>query len=151
MTIATHVRIVFFGAVALTAAACHHGSTPVGANASKTAAMPAKPALPAGVTLAMITTGDSIFNVAACQRCHGQKAVGGAGGPTLVRTVWYHGSGSYEDIVKTINTGVPKAEVHDPKFLTNPQANGMGAQATRFKPEQIAALASYVWSLNHAH
>lgn len=99
----------------------------------------------------MITTGDSIFNAASCQRCHGPKAVGGTGGPTLIRTTWYHGSGSYEDIIKTITTGVPKAEVHDQKFLANPQANGMGAQGTRFKPEQIQALAAYVWSLNHAH
>jgi hypothetical protein len=65
----------------------------------------------------------------------------------LVRTTWNHGTGSYADIVKTINTGVPKAEIKDPKFAAG---NGMRAQAASYTSAQVSALAAYVWSLNHS-
>ena len=152
MTITSSVRNALFVAASVAVAACHRGS-PAGASAGSSRAaaapaMPAKPAMPAGVTAPMIAEGDSIFNVASCQRCHGQKAIGGNNGPTLVKTAWLHSDGSYEGIIKTINTGVPKAEVKDPRFQAG---MGMGPQAARYTPAQINALAAYVWSLNHAH
>lgn len=132
----------------LSAAACHHGAKTTGAPAApKAAATPPAPKLPAGVTLAMIAEGDSLFNNRSCQRCHGMKAVGGPNAPSLVRTAWDHGSGSYEDIVKTITTGVPKEEF---KVPTRPNAmRARGGQQPLLTDAQVNAVAAYVWSLNH--
>jgi mono/diheme cytochrome c family protein len=147
MIITPTVRNALLAAAAIAVAACHRG-IPVGASAAPKAAMAAAPAMPAGVTAPMIAEGDSIFNVASCQRCHGQKAAGGDKAPTLVKTSWLHSDGSYPAIVRTIDTGVPKADVKDPRFQAG---TGMGPQASRFTPAQINALAAYIWSLNHAH
>ena len=132
----------------LSAAACHRGAPTSGAPAApKAAAAPALPKLPVGVTLAMIAEGDSLFNARSCQRCHGAKGVGGPNAPSLVRTTWDHGSGSYEDIVKTITTGVPKEEF---KVPTRPNAmRARGGQQPLLTDPQVNAVAAYVWSLNH--
>ena len=127
-------------------AACHHGTGATGAT-PKAAATPAGPRLPSGVTLAMIPEGDSLFHARSCVRCHGQKAVGGNNAPTLVKTAWDHGSGSYDDIVKTIISGVPKEEF---KVATRPNAmRPRGGQQPLLTDPQVHAIAAYVWSLNH--
>lgn len=145
MTNAGFVKTTLGAIALLTVAACHHGSGTSGAPAApKAAAAPPAPKLPAGVTLAMITQGDSLFNNSSCSRCHGQKGVGGPNAPTLVKTAWDHGSGSYEDIVKTITTGVPKEQF---KVPTRP--NAMRPRGGDKTDAQIAAIGAYVWSLNH--
>ena len=151
-------------------AACHSkstkaGATPAPAAAPRTvAAAPKTPApaptrsgpaakaapaskLPEGVTAAMVALGDSLFNNATCQRCHGKGAAGGANAPSLVRTTWDHGSGSYDDIVKTIMTGVTKEQLKDPTRPFAMRARGGGT--TPLTDDQVKAVAAYVYSLNH--
>ncbi|MEO7362104.1 MAG: c-type cytochrome [Gemmatimonadaceae bacterium] len=140
------VRITLGALTLFTLAACHHGAGASGAT-PKAAAAPAGPRLPAGVTLAMIPEGDSLFHARNCVRCHGQKAVGGANAPTLVKTAWDHGSGSYDDIVKTITSGVPKEQFKVPSRPNAMRPRG-GSQPLLTDP-QVNAIAAYVWSLNH--
>ncbi|MEP6765600.1 MAG: c-type cytochrome, partial [Gemmatimonadaceae bacterium] len=111
-------------------------------------AAPAATKLPAGVTLAMVTLGDSVFNNGSCVRCHGAKGVGATNGPMLAnKAKWDHGSGSYEDILKTISTGVPKDQIKDP---SHPFPMGALGGRMPITPDQAAAAAAYIWSLNHA-
>jgi mono/diheme cytochrome c family protein len=126
-------------------AACHRTASP--ATAPAAAAAPAAPKLPAGVTLAMIAEGDSLFNSRSCVRCHGPGAVGATNAPSLIRTTWDHGSGSYEDIVKTIIAGVPKEQVKNPArpFAMRPR----GGMQPLLDDAQVNAVAAYIWSLNH--
>ena len=105
--------------------ACHHGMATSAGTTTKAAGVPAtpnasaaKPAAskpPAGVTLAVVTLGDSVLNNGSCGRCHSKGGVGATNGPVLAgKTRWDHGSGSYEDILKTVTTGVPKDQITDP-------------------------------------
>jgi cytochrome c553 len=114
-------------------AACHRTPAPTLA------------ALPTGVTRAMITQGDTVFNTKSCVRCHGASGVGSERGPNLTDQTWIHVDGSYESIVQLVTTGFTKAEQKDPqyRFTMNPRG-GMN-----FTDEQIRAVAAYVWSLSH--
>ena len=96
----------------------------------------------------MVTLGDSLFNNASCQRCHGRGAIGGGNAPSLIRTAWDHGSGSYDDIVKTITNGVPQVEITDPTHRFNMRARG-GVQPL-LTDDEVKAVAAYVWSLSHS-
>lgn len=159
MSLHSRLRSAALVAAALSASACRSSSTSAGgapAPASAGGGPAAKLAaskLPAGVTPAMISLGDSIFNNASCQRCHGKggsglNAQGAPGnGPSLVRTSWDHGSGSYEDIVKTIMSGVPKEQLKDQsrRFAMNPRGGGQ----VPLNDDQVKAVAAYVYSLNH--
>ena len=63
---------------------------------------------PAGVTPAAIAKGDSVFHTTGlCYACHGANAAG-AVGPNLTDAEWIHGDGSYDFIVATVISGVPK-------------------------------------------
>jgi mono/diheme cytochrome c family protein len=138
-------------AVAL-AAACASGggstaSTGAGTAAKATAA-PAAPKLPAGVTVAMIAMGDSIFNNASCQRCHGKGGVGANNGPAFTAGMtWQHGDGSYAAIVKTITEGVPKEQI---KVTTRPFGmRPRGGVQPALTDAQVNAVAAYVYKLSH--
>lgn len=125
------------------------GGAPGPATAAINGALATKPAasnaLPAGVTPAMVAVGDSIFNNTGCQRCHGKMGVGAANAPAFKGIKWQHGSGSYDDIVKTITTGVPADKITDPtrKFA-------MGARGGRspLTDDQIKAVAAYVFTIS---
>jgi len=103
------------------------------------------PSLPAGVTMAMVTLGDSLFNAGSCQRCHGPKGVGGRNGPSLVTGAWIHSRGTFDDIARTITTGVPKAAVRDTtrRFAMNPRGGPMN-----LTDDQVRAVAGYVWGIS---
>jgi mono/diheme cytochrome c family protein len=105
--------------------------------------------MPAGVTTAMITMGDSIFHANACARCHGPTAHGAQNGPTLVKgdsAKWLHSNGSYEGIVKTITAGVPKDSLVDKtrRFQMNPRGS-----SPPISDDAVKAVAAYIWKLNH--
>ena len=127
---------------ALAVAACHKGGTTA---APAPALMIAGQPAPAGVTTAMVALGDSLFNSGACQRCHGQKGVGGNNGPSLVAGPWLHHMGKYEEIVGTIITGVPRAELKDAtrRFPMNPRGGPMN-----LTDDQVKTIAAYVWSIS---
>lgn len=72
---------------------------------------------------------------AVCAACHGADGTGNQfmGAPNLADDIWLHGAGE-EAIIKRINEG---------------KMNQMPAQGTKFSPEQIHVLTSYVWGLSN--
>jgi mono/diheme cytochrome c family protein len=104
-----------------------------------------KPAAGGAQSPQQIALGDSIFHgqVAGgtCTACHGQDAKGTAVAPNLTDSQWLNGDGSYEFIVQTVTTGVPK-----PKEHPAPMPPKGGAQLT---DDQVKAVAAYVYSLSH--
>jgi len=111
------------------------------AGAGATASLP----LPEGVTREMVALGDRIYHGqvggAACAGCHGASGTGSPLGPDLTGQKWLWSDGSYAGIAKTITDGV----MH-PKQHRSPMPPMGGAQLT---PDQISALAAYVWGLSH--
>ena len=77
-----------------------------------------------------------------CYTCHGPEAKGTLTiAPNLTDSLWLHGDGSYAAITATITTGVAA-----PKESSAPMAPMGGPPLT---PEQIKAVAAYVYSLSH--
>ncbi|HEV2495325.1 MAG TPA: c-type cytochrome [Terriglobia bacterium] len=118
---------------------------PEGTNANAGAAATGNLAVPKEVTRAMVALGDRIFHGqaggAACAACHGANATGSPLGPNLTAKKWLWSDGSYAGILKMIKEGVPH-----PKEYRSPMPPMGGAQLT---PDQLSAVAAYVWSLSH--
>jgi mono/diheme cytochrome c family protein len=138
--------------VVVAASACGHSAAKPAAGAAPAAATSASNAkaapaskLPAGVTTAMITLGDSIFNNGNCQRCHGKAGIGAANAPAFKGIKWQHGSGSYDDIVKTVISGVPADQIKDPTHKFPMSAKG---GRTPLTDDQIKAVAAYVYTIS---
>lgn len=100
--------------------------------------------VPQGATHATVALGEKIYRSevggVTCTGCHGDNAEGTPLGPNLTNNKWVWSKGSYAGIAKTITHGVPR-----PKNYRSPMPP-MGGQLT---PDQIKAVAAYVWSLNH--
>ena len=116
--------------------------------AAKPAAKTAASGLPAGVTAQMVAEGDSIFHNRSCRNCHGMDAKGGRGGPNLTSGDFMHVSGSYDDFVKIITSGVPVDQIQDPSHH-NPMPPRGGGRPAPLTDDQIRAVAAYIYSLNH--
>lgn len=101
--------------------------------------------LPEGGTPEMVALGERIYRGqtggAACTGCHGENGQGTPLGPDLVGKNWLWSDGSYAGIKNTIAEGVSQ-----PKEYRSPMPPMGGAQLT---PDQVSALAAYVWSLSH--
>jgi glucose/arabinose dehydrogenase/mono/diheme cytochrome c family protein len=101
--------------------------------------------IPEGATREMVALGARIYRGqvggAACTGCHGESGQGTPLGPDLTGKKWLWSDGSYAGIKKTIIEGVMQ-----PKQYRSPMPPMGGAQLT---PDQISALAAYVWSLSH--
>jgi glucose/arabinose dehydrogenase/mono/diheme cytochrome c family protein len=128
------------GNIVQTAARPPEGTNPnAGAEANRT--LP----VPPGATRQMVELGERVFRGqvggAACTGCHGENGQGTPLGPPLTGKKWLWSDGSYEGIKKTITEGVPQ-----PKEYRSPMPPMGGAQLT---PEQVSAVAAYVWSLSH--
>ncbi|HVZ50286.1 MAG TPA: cytochrome c [Gemmatimonadaceae bacterium] len=113
------------------------------------AATPGAPALPTGVTLAMIARGDSLYSHNACQRCHGPNGFNGPNGPALAKgdsARWLHSDGSFDGIVSTILAGVPRDRLVDKtrRFQMNPRGSN-----PPLSDDDVRAVAAYIWKLNH--
>jgi mono/diheme cytochrome c family protein len=113
--------------------------------ASSAAARPSN-GLPAGVTLAMVATGDSIFHARSCRNCHGADAKGRTNGPDLTSGKFLHVSGAYDDFVRIITTGVPADAIKDKSHPNPMRPRGGNPPLT---DDDIKAVAAYVYSLNH--
>lgn len=107
---------------------------------------PAPGAAPAGVSPAMLATGDSIFHGLTggglCYTCHGADANGTPLAPSLVDTQWLTGDGGYSFLQQRITQGVPNPT---PPY-TGPMLPMGGAPLT---PDQVKAVAAYVYSISH--
>jgi glucose/arabinose dehydrogenase/mono/diheme cytochrome c family protein len=101
--------------------------------------------VPKGATREMVALGDRIYHGqvggAACTGCHGENGQGTPLGPALASHKWLWSDGSYAAIAKTITEGVSQ-----PKQSRSPMPPMGGAQLT---PEQVSAVAAYVWALSH--
>src|SRR6266850_2092661 len=101
--------------------------------------------VPEGATREMVALGQRIYRGqvggAACTGCHGENGEGTPLGPDLTGKKWLWSDGSYAGIKKTITAGVSQ-----PKQFRSPMPPMGGAQLT---PEQVSALAAYVWAISH--
>jgi len=101
--------------------------------------------VPERATREMVTLGERIYRGqvggAACTGCHGDSGQGTPLGPDLTGKKWLWSDGSYAGIKKTITEGVSQ-----PKQYRSPMPPMGGAQLT---PEQVSALAAYVWAISH--
>jgi mono/diheme cytochrome c family protein len=159
----TPVVLVSVTVAALALAACGggekppQGSTATPANTAAAAASatsasaaglptPAPGTPPAGATAAMLAEGDSIFHGlkagGICQTCHGPEAAGGPLAPSLVDSEWLTGDGSYAFIQKRVTEGMPTPT--PPYTAAMPPMGG-----AQLSPEQIQAVAAYVYSISH--
>ena len=102
-------------------------------------------AVPPGATAKMVALGDRVYHGevggAPCAGCHGASGEGTPLGPALTGKKWLWSDGSVAGIKKSITEGVSQ-----PKQYRSPMPPMGGAQLT---PEQVSALAAYVWSLGH--
>jgi mono/diheme cytochrome c family protein len=102
-------------------------------------------AVPQGATREMVELGERIYRGqvggAACTGCHGDSGQGTPLGPVLTGQKWLWSDGSYPAIRKTITDGVSQ-----PKQYRSPMPPMGGAQLT---PDQLSAVAAYVWSISH--
>ena len=117
---------------------------PEGTNANAGAAA-AKGSLPPGATREMVALGERVYRGqvggAACTGCHGDSGQGSTLGPALTGKKWLWSDGSLDGIRKTIAAGVSQ-----PKAYRSPMPPMGGAQLT---PDQLSAVAAYVWTLSH--
>ena len=95
---------------------------------------------PAGVTQEMVATGAQQFSTV-CAACHGAGGVGTPAAPPLNDATWLNISGSFDEIVTVINTGVPA-----PKEYPAPMPPRGGGN---FTEDQVRALGAYVFALSH--
>ena len=105
----------------------------------------AKLPVPEGATPEMVALGDRIYHGkvadATCAGCHGAKGTGTPLGPNLTSKNWMWSDGSFAGILKTIKEGVPQ-----PKKYRSAMPPMGGTELT---PEQLSAVAAYVWALGH--
>jgi glucose/arabinose dehydrogenase/mono/diheme cytochrome c family protein len=152
-------RIVYHGDAkggAATVTACPSATAPAG-NPAEAAAQPPEGThpdagaaanslpVPEGASRETVALGARIYRGqvggAACTGCHGDSGEGTPLGPALTGKKWLWSDGSYAGIAKTITEGVSQ-----PKQYRSPMPSMGGAQLT---PEQVSALAAYVWGLSH--
>ena len=102
--------------------------------------------VPPGATAQMVAEGGRVYHAqvgsATCTGCHGADGAGSALGPNLTSNKWLWSDGSVDGIKKTITEGVAK-----PKNYRSPMPPLGGGQLT---PDQVSAVAAYVWALGHS-
>ena len=141
------LRLITGAAIVVVAVACSRQAT-VGSPGPTAAPANRAPVLPAGVTAASIAEGKTLFEATTsnCGRCHGVDAKGTTRGPNLSDSTWSQIDGSYPEIVRIINEGVPSAKVKPPyQLMMRPKGGAALSDA------QVSSIAAYVWSLSHAH
>jgi cytochrome c oxidase cbb3-type subunit 3 len=94
---------------------------------------------PPGVTQEMVENGMQLFGTV-CTACHGVGGGGTAAGPQLSDASWIHISGSFDEIVNIIQTGVPT-----PRDFAAPMPPMGGGS---FNADQVRAIAAYIYALS---
>lgn len=131
--------------VVLLLAAC--GGAAGTSGAASAGGAPAAMRGPSPEELAAIARGDSLFNAGACQRCHGQRGVGGQNGPSLVSGPWLHVDGTQAQIAALITNGVSREAITDPSRRFPMRGRGGPMNLT---DAQVQDLAAYVVSISRA-
>lgn len=97
--------------------------------------------LPSGVTQAMVDEGQQLFGTV-CVACHASGGAGSAVAPALNDNDWlWIPDGEVGGLVTLITNGVPAPKEH-PGAMP-PMGGG------NFSPDQVRALAAYVYALSH--
>jgi glucose/arabinose dehydrogenase/cytochrome c5 len=100
---------------------------------------------PPGATPQQVALGDRVYHGqaggATCEGCHGTDAKGTPLAPDLTNGNWLWGDGSFASIKQIITDGVT-----NPKRYRSAMPPLGGAQLS---PDQVSAVAAYVWALNH--
>jgi mono/diheme cytochrome c family protein len=104
------------------------------------------PIPPPGATVDMVIEGRGLYRTGTCTLCHGFDGKGGAG-PNLTDNVFLHNSGTWEEIIAIINTGVPADKFKSP--TSNPAQFMLPRGAMSLTDAQLRSLAAYVWTLSH--
>ena len=104
--------------------------------------------MPAGVTAAMVTLGDSIYHARGCRNCHGPDGKGRQNGPDLTSATHLHINGSYDDYVRIITDGVPADKIKDKAHTLAMPPRG-GTRPAPLSDAEIKAVAAYVYSIAH--
>lgn len=106
---------------------------------------PAPAAAAAGcpaVDQGVVSQGRAVFvGSGNCQGCHGANAKGTQLAPDLTDLQWLNIDGSYASIAQLVRTGVPHPKQHAAPM---PPMGG-----TSLTPQQVCAVAAYVYSLGH--
>lgn len=95
--------------------------------------------------LAVATAAGRIAFASNCQPCHGAGGEGRTGYPNLADDTWLWG-GKLADIQRTVTYGVRSGN-DNARNSTMPAFGALGV----LKPEQIEAVADYVWSAFYGH
>lgn len=98
-------------------------------------------AAPAGVSQEMVAQGAELY-AGVCSACHGPGGAGTPAAPALDDDAWINVSGSYDEIVTIIQTGVPAPREHPAPM---PPLGGGS-----FNDEQVRAIAAYVFALSNS-
>lgn len=97
--------------------------------------------LPAGVTQAMVNSGQELYGTV-CVACHGADGGGSAAAPSLTDDEWlWVPGGEYNGLVQIINAGVAQPKQYP--GLMPPKGGG------NFTDEQVREIAAYVYALSH--
>ena len=145
------LRLITGAVIVATAVACSRKAS-VGSPGTTATPAPAAanraPVVPAGVTAASIAEGKTLFETSTsrCANCHGMDAKGGTRGPSLADSVWVQMDGSYPEIVRIINEGVPA-----PKIKGQYQIAMRPKGGSTLTDAQVNSVAAYIWSLSHPH
>lgn len=87
------------------------------------------------ITRKMIEEGRQVFRgQGACLSCHGKDLGGGPVAPSLTDDQWRNGTGTYQDILKTIRNGV--------------QGTAMSAYPAGISDDMARKVAAYVWAVS---
>jgi mono/diheme cytochrome c family protein len=101
--------------------------------------------IPPGATPEIVDRGFHLFRGeeggGTCYTCHGADAKGTPLAPDLTANKWLWSDGSWASITKTITEGVPQPKEHQSPMP--PRGD------TQFTPEQVSAVAAYVWAMSH--
>ena len=148
MTSKNTFRFLTAAAIA-TAVACGRSATVGSPSTTASPSTNRAAAMPAGVTAASIAEGKTLYEAQSsnCGRCHGLDATGTNRGPSLADSTWVQIDGSYPEIVRIINAGVPSEKIKGP-YQFNMRPKGGSATLT---DAQVGSIAAYVWSLSHPH
>jgi len=149
MTSKSSLRLITGAAIVVAALACGRSASVGSPSTTAAPAANRAPAMPAGVTAATIAEGKTLYETPSsnCGRCHGLDAKGTTRGPNLSDSTWVQIDGSYPEIVRIINTGVPSANIKG-QYQFNMRPKG-GSQT--LTDAQVSSIAAYIWSLSHAH
>jgi mono/diheme cytochrome c family protein len=146
MTSKNSLRLLAAAAIAATAVACSPSASVGSPGTTAAPAANRAPARPAGVTDAAIAEGKTLYEAQSsnCARCHGVDAKGGTRGPNLTDSLWVQIDGSYPEIARIINEGVPGTKIKG--SYPNPMApKGRAA----ISDAQVNSIAAYLWSVSH--